>query len=103
MVNSHASAPGADVGQKDSATGTLSSKPFAIERDFITFLIGGGNHPGKTCVNLVIEGKIAATAAGQNSNRIANALLRCHPIRGQDRATGNRGRRDGRLGEHRRG
>jgi len=70
LVNSHAAAPGGDVAAKDSATGTLTSRPFVIERDFITFLVGGGRHPGKTCVHLLIDGQVAATATGHDANRL---------------------------------
>jgi len=69
-VNSHASAPGGDMGQKDSHTGTLTSRPFAIERDYIHFRIGGGAHAGKTCMNLQVEGQVALTATGANNNRM---------------------------------
>jgi uncharacterized protein (DUF608 family) len=70
VVNSHAAAPGNDVREKDQQTGKLTSRPFKIERKFITFWIGGGNHPGKTCINLLVDGKIVRTATGHNDNRM---------------------------------
>jgi fructan beta-fructosidase len=50
----------------DDSTGTLTSPPFRIERKFIQFLIGGGGWEGKTCLNLLLEGKVVRTAAGPN-------------------------------------
>ena len=47
VVNSHATAPGDSVEAKDSATGKLTSREFKIERNFITFWIGGGKAPGE--------------------------------------------------------
>ena len=70
VVNSHASARGTDVGQKDSHTGTLTSRPFAIERDYVHFRIGGGAHAGKTCMNLQVEGQVVLAATGANNNRM---------------------------------
>jgi levanase/fructan beta-fructosidase len=51
----------------DKSTGKLTSPEFAIQRDYIKFLIGGGGHKGETCINLVIDGNIVATATGPNS------------------------------------
>lgn len=69
-VNSHATAPGGDVGERDAATGNLLSRQFTLERNFMQFLIGGGNHAGNTCVNLLVEGKQVASATGRNDNRM---------------------------------
>jgi len=69
-VNSHASAPGDDVGSKDAPTGTLTSPSFVIERDFITFLVGGGSHKGKTCVNLIVNEEVVLSATGKSDNRM---------------------------------
>jgi non-lysosomal glucosylceramidase len=73
VVNSHATAPGGEVGAKDAATGTLTSKPFTIERNYITFLVGGGAHKGKTCVNLLVDDKVALSTTGKSDNRMAPA------------------------------
>jgi non-lysosomal glucosylceramidase len=70
LVNSHASAPGQTVAEKDSATGTLISGPFVIERDYINFLVGGGAHAGRTCMNLRVDGTIVLSATGRNDNRL---------------------------------
>ncbi len=51
----------------DRSTGKLTSTKFTIERDYIKFLIGGGGHKGKTCMNLLINGKVVLTATGPNT------------------------------------
>ena len=82
-VNSHASAPGdsstppnpaKDSATRDSAKGKLTSKPFTIERNFITFLIGGGSYP-ETAVRLVVDGQVVQSASGPNSSVMREATF----------------------------
>jgi len=54
--------------RKDRDTGSLTSPPFALSRRYLNFLLGGGRHPGKACVNLLVDGKAARTATGFNSD-----------------------------------
>ena len=54
----------------DGTTGTLTSPPFKIERNFINFLIGGGDHKNETCINLLIDGRIVRTETGQNNEKL---------------------------------
>ena len=70
LVNSHNTRNGEDVAKGDAHVGTMTSKEFTIERNYITFLIGGGAHKGKTCMNLLVGGKVVDSATGKNDNRM---------------------------------
>jgi len=50
----------------DETTGKLTSPEFTIERDYIKFLVGGGGHKGKTCMNLLIDHEVVLSAVGPN-------------------------------------
>jgi hypothetical protein len=60
LVNSYANGG-------DGKTGRLTSPRFPIRKAYLHFLIGGGNHPGTTGVNLVMDGKVVMSATGDNS------------------------------------
>jgi fructan beta-fructosidase len=87
----------------DAATGTLTSPPFVVRRDYINFLIGGGKHPGETCLNLLVDGRVVRTATGPNgrpggSEKLGPATWDVRELKGQavvvqavDRHTGSWG------------
>ncbi|AMV32176.1 Levanase precursor [Pirellula sp. SH-Sr6A] len=52
--------------QGDRTTGSLTSPPFQIERNFIAFLIGGGRDPMRLAFRLVVDGQIVRSATGPN-------------------------------------
>lgn len=54
----------------DKTKGKLTSPPFKVERKFITFLIGGGGHANRTCMNLIVDGRTARTATGHGEERL---------------------------------
>jgi fructan beta-fructosidase len=62
----------------DRATGTLTSPPFKIQRNYFNFLIGGGKHPGQTCMNLLRDGKVVRTATGPNDQPGGSERLDWH-------------------------
>ncbi|KOV57011.1 glycosyl hydrolase family 32 [Streptomyces sp. NRRL WC-3618] len=58
----------------DSTTGTLTSPEFTIDKTYVNFLIGGGNHPAgsgnPTAVELLVDGKVVRSATGQDGEAL---------------------------------
>ncbi|QEH34265.1 hypothetical protein OJF2_28000 [Aquisphaera giovannonii] len=67
----------------DGPRGRLVSAPFTVERDYVNFLIGGGNHPGETCINLKVGGKVVRTATGRDTDRMAWATWSVRDLDGK--------------------
>ena len=74
---------GEDVSAADGHTGELLSDPFELERDRLHFLIGGGPHPGETCVQVLVDGEVVAEAVGPEANRTRHHELDLSQWRGR--------------------
>lgn len=90
------------VGGGDSAMGAIRSPEFTITRDYINFLIAGGNHPwaasGTTAVNLIVDNAVLRTTTGNDSSTMTNVSWDVHELIGRkahieiiDHATGSWG------------
>ena len=87
----------------DAATGTLTSPPMEVTRDYFSFLIGGGGYAENTCINLLLNGEAVRTAVGPNtqpggSETLEPAFWDVHALKGKtvtlqivDAATGGWG------------
>jgi non-lysosomal glucosylceramidase len=85
VVNSHASAPGNSVEERDKAVGKLTSREFTVERPFITFWIGGGRARNGSGLGLTlyVENKPVLTAAGQDNNQMTPQHFDVRPFAGK--------------------
>jgi fructan beta-fructosidase len=66
----------------DPAEGIMTSPEFAIERDYLNFLIGGGD-TGETSIELIIDGKIAFSNTGRNEEALRWRNWDVHNLRGR--------------------
>jgi len=83
LVNSHNARQGENFMGADAHTGTLTSGPFKIERHYITALISGGKGIGKTALQLLIDGKVVASVAGNDGNQMEYKSLPVQEFEGQ--------------------
>jgi len=74
VANSHDRRRGTDSAESDQRTGVLTSPLFKIDRPLLEFQIGGGQHPGETCVNLRLGHKVVRTATGRDSTAMASVV-----------------------------
>ena len=55
----------------DASTGSLTSPAFKIQQAHLSFLIGGGNHPGASGIELLIDEMPVRQATGQNQEMLS--------------------------------
>ncbi len=68
----------------DASTGTLTSPSFRVSKPFLNFLVGGGAHEGKTCVNVVVDGRVVRSATGRDDETLSMATLDLAEFVGKD-------------------
>jgi fructan beta-fructosidase len=73
---------GPDGNFNDDNTGTLTSPGIVIERDYITFLVGGGAHDA-TCIELLIDGNVVASSSGENDEKMVQQYFDVTKHRGK--------------------
>ena len=83
VANSHATAPGNSVEEKDGQTGLLTSAPFKVQRKFLSFYIGGGRRAGLG-LKLLVDGKVVGAATGHDNNRMRRQTLDISEFEGRD-------------------
>ncbi len=80
FVNSHQRRNG---GRGDDHVGTMTSPKFTINRRFLTMWVGGGDHVGKTCVDLIVDGKTVRSATGKKSNQMSLVVWNLSQFQGK--------------------
>jgi uncharacterized protein (DUF608 family) len=70
----------------DGPQGTATSRPFTIQQRYIGFLIGGGNHPGRTCINLRVGGQVVRTTTGKDREALEPASWDVADLKGRQAA-----------------
>ncbi|NNN31140.1 glycoside hydrolase family 32 protein [Streptomyces sp. S3(2020)] len=61
----------------DATTGTLTSPEFTIDKRYVNFRIGGGNHPvgsaNPTALELLVDGEVVRSATGKDAEALDTA------------------------------
>ena len=70
-------------GRGDVSTGTLRSRPFVINTDGISFLVGGGADTSRVGVRLMVDGVAVVRTAGADSEALKRSFWDVRPWRGR--------------------
>jgi quinoprotein glucose dehydrogenase len=73
----------ASVHGGNEATGMISSSEFEIKQDYILFLVAGGKEPGKTAVQLLVDGEVTMEATGNNGMRFERIVWNVAKLKGK--------------------
>ncbi|MBN1511610.1 MAG: hypothetical protein JXB13_06315 [Phycisphaerae bacterium] len=68
----------------DGPVGTLTSPAFEMDKAHLHFLVGGGAFGGQTCVNLLVDGKVAASACGKQAEQLEWTTFDLSKLKGKE-------------------
>ncbi len=68
----------------DYERGRLTSIPFIIDHNYISFLIAGGNHPDSTCISLMIDDSVFYSVTGQNTGEFQQEIWNTTQLKGKE-------------------
>jgi len=84
LVNTHETRAGKnDPVKADSFFGTLTSPEFTIERNYIVFRVGGGQQPGKACLELLLGDEVVASETGRSNLQMRTASFDVSKLKGK--------------------
>ncbi|TNJ41251.1 helix-turn-helix transcriptional regulator [Tamlana fucoidanivorans] len=66
----------------DKEKGRLTSEKFIITRNYISFLIGGGNHPDSTCINLIVNDSVHFSSTGLSTGELRKEFWNVSHLQG---------------------
>ena len=84
LLNTHNVRREDGVQHSDEPVGTLTSDPFVVRRDYLHFLVGGGQRPDLTAIQLLSQGEVVQQVTGENSNRMRHARFDVKELRGRE-------------------
>ncbi|HEY8660079.1 MAG TPA: GH116 family glycosyl hydrolase [Hanamia sp.] len=67
----------------DKSTGKMVSKEFTIDSNYINALIGGGSNPKEIAFELIVDGKVAFSATGENSEKLEEMSWNVKDLKGK--------------------
>jgi fructan beta-fructosidase len=68
----------------DGSTGTLTSPPFRVSHPFLNFLVGGGAHEGRTCIQVLVGGQPVRTVTGRDDETLSMATFELREFLGKE-------------------
>lgn len=68
----------------DAPTGTLTSDPFRVTHPWASFLVGGGNHPTETCVELLDGETVFSRVTGDDSETLKRVAVDLAKVAGKE-------------------